>query len=207
MLGKSLIVELQYRERLRAVIVLQLEAEENQPKLHLDDVPQISKERLSLWALRELAAQLSPRSTSEEPRPLVYNGPPRVLEIGCGDGAWCFKVKKEQPDWIVEGIDDTDHVCILLRGVEGCANNGGLQQWRCVHNDVQLKVSDYFAQWSHLFAATDTLYQGFHGSRNICYKWTKRSRLLQQGTLHTRNARVYCPKHQLLDFTPRPNSS
>jgi hypothetical protein len=38
----------------------------------------------------------------------VYCGPSRVLEIGCSDGSWCFSFKKEQPSWIVEGIDDTD---------------------------------------------------------------------------------------------------
>jgi len=39
----------------------------------------------------------------------IYRGPPKVLEIGCGDGAWCFKVKEAHPDWIVEGLDDTDY--------------------------------------------------------------------------------------------------
>lgn len=39
----------------------------------------------------------------------VYRGPPKVLEIGCGNGSWCFKVKEAHPDWIVEGLDDTDH--------------------------------------------------------------------------------------------------
>jgi hypothetical protein len=38
----------------------------------------------------------------------VYRGASRVLEIGCSDGSWCFRFKKEQPSWIVEGIDDTD---------------------------------------------------------------------------------------------------
>jgi len=39
----------------------------------------------------------------------VYRGQPKVLDIGCGDGAWCFKVKEAHPDWIVEGLDDTDY--------------------------------------------------------------------------------------------------
>lgn len=109
--GIYLTLALQYRERLREVIVLQLDDAEQHLNLPLDGggVKQVSKERLSLWGLRELAAQLSPRS-SEGSGPLIYSGPPRVLEIGCGDGTWCFKVKEEQPDWIVEGIDDTDHV-------------------------------------------------------------------------------------------------
>lgn len=40
---------------------------------------------------------------------LVYDGPPRVLEIGCGDGSWCFASKERHPDWIIEGVDDVDH--------------------------------------------------------------------------------------------------
>lgn len=31
-----------------------------------------------------------------------------VLDIGCADGKWCNRIKKEYPDWIVEGVDDTD---------------------------------------------------------------------------------------------------
>jgi len=50
----------------------------------------------------------------------VYSGPPRVLEIGCSDGKWCFKVKQEQPDWIIEGIDDSDH-------------------WSCVQKDIEIR--------------------------------------------------------------------
>lgn len=96
---------------------MQLDAAEQHLNLPLAE--QVSKERLSLWGLRELAAQLSPRST-EGLGPLVYNGPPRVLEIGCGDGTWCFKVKEEQPNWIVEGIDDTDHVCMLSSSYGEC---------------------------------------------------------------------------------------
>jgi len=38
----------------------------------------------------------------------VYCGTSRVLEIGCSDGSWCHSFKKEQPTWIVEGVDDTD---------------------------------------------------------------------------------------------------
>ena len=106
----SLLTKTQYRERLREIIVLQLDAAEQEFERSLDS-KKISKERLSLWEFSELASQLSPRLT-EGSGPLVYNGPPRVLEIGCGDGTWCFKVKENHPDWIVEGIDDTDHVSI-----------------------------------------------------------------------------------------------
>ena len=53
---------------------------------------------------------VSPESTPTSSGPLAYDGPPRVLEIDYGDGSWCFRLKKEQPGWIVEGIDDTDHL-------------------------------------------------------------------------------------------------
>jgi tRNA G46 methylase TrmB len=39
----------------------------------------------------------------------VYTGPARILEIGCANGAWCFKMKEDYPDWIIEGLDDVDH--------------------------------------------------------------------------------------------------
>lgn len=89
----------------------------DESELAMDDGSVTYKERLSLWALRKLSAPLSPRLETSPP---VYTGPPRVLEIGCGDGDWCFKVKNQEPDWIVEGIDDTNH-------------------WLCVHKDVALK--------------------------------------------------------------------
>ena len=58
--------------------------------------------------------EFTPKTPKELPPDImsnlcVYRGPPKVLEIGCSDGAWCFKVKEEHPDWIVEGLDDTDH--------------------------------------------------------------------------------------------------
>jgi tRNA G46 methylase TrmB len=55
---------------------------------------------------------VSPSSSTESPLDggamPVYSGPSRVLEIGCSDGKWCHSFKKEQPTWIVEGVDDTD---------------------------------------------------------------------------------------------------
>ncbi|KAG9237287.1 hypothetical protein BJ875DRAFT_370352 [Amylocarpus encephaloides] len=47
-------------------------------------------------------------------------GSPRILELGCGSGAWCFHAKSVHPDWVVHGIDDTDH-------------------WLCVHKDTKLR--------------------------------------------------------------------
>ena len=54
---------------------------------------------------------LSPLPTTPEglQMTLVYDGPPRVLELGCGDGSWCFASKERHPDWIIEGVDDADH--------------------------------------------------------------------------------------------------
>lgn len=62
---------------------------------------------LSLW-------NFTPKTPAELPPDelhnlCVYRGPPKVLDIGCGDGAWCFKVKEAHPRWIVEGLDDTDY--------------------------------------------------------------------------------------------------
>lgn len=53
----------------------------------------------------------SPHETSPEEslNVRVYKGPSRVLEIGCGDGDWCCRVKSAHPDWIVDGLDDADH--------------------------------------------------------------------------------------------------
>lgn len=70
--------------------------------------------KLSSWEFqpRSPKSVASASGTTPEETPAsvaVYNGPPRVLEIGCGDGSWCLEVKAKYPDWIVEGVDDTDH--------------------------------------------------------------------------------------------------
>jgi tRNA G46 methylase TrmB len=40
-------------------------------------------------------------------------GPPRVLDLGCGSGSWCFMAKAENPNWIIHGLDDTNHwLCV-----------------------------------------------------------------------------------------------
>jgi len=53
----------------------------------------------------------------------IFKGPPRLLDVGCGDGHWCLCVKKQHPEWIIEGLDDTNH-------------------WECVHKDTNFKYED-----------------------------------------------------------------
>jgi hypothetical protein len=67
------------------------------------------KGQLLSWDLQPRSPKSSIADLSELRNIAVYQGPPRVLEIGCSDGSWCFGMKKEYPDWIIEGIDDTDH--------------------------------------------------------------------------------------------------
>ncbi|KUJ19771.1 uncharacterized protein LY89DRAFT_731026 [Mollisia scopiformis] len=72
--------------------------------------------RLSSWDLRlRTPKSASPSSVTSQNAP-VY-GQRRVLEIGCSDGDWCFAFKKQQPDWVVHGVDDTDHWSCFDRGV------------------------------------------------------------------------------------------
>ncbi|KAK0099613.1 hypothetical protein ONS96_008113 [Cadophora gregata f. sp. sojae] len=84
----------------------------------------IWRDRLSSWDFRGPRSPKVLKDNEESPTEThsvaVYHGPPRVLEIGCSDGGWCFIFKKEQPDWIVEGIDDTNH-------------------WSCIPRDVDIK--------------------------------------------------------------------
>lgn len=110
----GLTLHLQYRERLEDVIIEQFELLESQLHVYSADNTLLIRVRLSFWGLRKSSLQLSTPPAAEYSGPLVYNGPPRVLEIGCGDGTWCFKIREEQPEWILEGIDDTDHVGVFL---------------------------------------------------------------------------------------------
>ncbi|KAL5319974.1 hypothetical protein ACEPPN_013033 [Leptodophora sp. 'Broadleaf-Isolate-01'] len=75
--------------------------------------------RLSSWDFRGPRSPKSLKEKDETPLEThlvaVYHGPPRVLELGCSDGSWCFNFKNEQPDWIVEGIDDTNHWSCIPR--------------------------------------------------------------------------------------------
>ena len=103
---------------------------EGKSSLIVDDGSCILNVRISAWEFKPRSPKpvqsvtlTSPSGScteSETPAVAVYNGPPRVLEIGCGDGSWCFQVKEKYPDWIIEGVDDTDH-------------------WSCAHKEVVLK--------------------------------------------------------------------
>ncbi|KAF8866037.1 hypothetical protein BDZ45DRAFT_796270 [Acephala macrosclerotiorum] len=74
--------------------------------------------RLSLWDLRLRTPKSStPKSSVASYNPPVYCGQRRVLEIGAGDGNWCFSFKKQQCDWVVDGVDNTDHWSCFDRGV------------------------------------------------------------------------------------------
>ncbi|KAL2068400.1 hypothetical protein VTL71DRAFT_16498 [Oculimacula yallundae] len=86
----------------------------------------IWRDRLSSWDFKGPRSPTSPKDSVEKfETPVthsvaVYKGPSRVLELGCSDGSWCYNFKIDQPDWIVEGIDDTNH-------------------WLCVERDVVVK--------------------------------------------------------------------
>ncbi|CZR59317.1 uncharacterized protein PAC_09209 [Phialocephala subalpina] len=74
--------------------------------------------RLSSWDLRlRTPKSVTPRSSVANYNPPVYRGQRRVLEIGAGDGNWCFSFKKQQSDWVVDGVDNTDHWSCFERGV------------------------------------------------------------------------------------------
>ena len=97
---------MQFRFRIGKVLAPQMNGKSS---ILVDDG--IWKDRLSSWDLRPA----SPSSTSDETPPeekrstAVYRIPPHVLEIGCSDGSWCLNLKRNQPDWIFHGLDDTNH--------------------------------------------------------------------------------------------------
>lgn len=62
------------------------------------------------WELKTAPKQIPPaenppQTTFKVP---IFDGPPRILDIGCDEGQWCFALKKQHPDWIVEGLDDVN---------------------------------------------------------------------------------------------------
>lgn len=61
--------------------------------------------RLSCWEFQTsskssaFSTESPTDSNSDERQKIrVYSGPPRVLEIGCADGKWCFNFKNDHPD-------------------------------------------------------------------------------------------------------------
>ncbi|RDW89466.1 hypothetical protein BP6252_01498 [Coleophoma cylindrospora] len=75
---------------------------------------------LTVWYWRQSSSSTAqPIGTkSEERRVNEANKTPRVLELGCSDGHWCFKLKAENPGWLIEGLDETDHWSCIERGAE-----------------------------------------------------------------------------------------
>lgn len=98
----------QFRNKMAKVIECQME-ERTHPSQDENSKPMGPPIRsLSSWDYADFP--MSPNvETPEHQTTLVYSGPPRVLEIGCGNGAWCFASKERHPEWIIEGVDDADH--------------------------------------------------------------------------------------------------
>jgi|ERR1700733_15847468 hypothetical protein len=75
--------------------------------------------RLMSWELKTIAAKQYPVTNTMGGgfKVAVYDGPPRILDIGCDGGKWCFALKKQHPDWIVEGVDDDKHWALFYPSI------------------------------------------------------------------------------------------
>lgn len=77
-----------------------------------DDGPLTLSGRLMSWELKTVPKQNipagAPKPSQAEFKVPIYDGPPRILDIGCDTGEWSFAVKRQHPDWIVEGVDDVN---------------------------------------------------------------------------------------------------
>lgn len=72
--------------------------------------------RLSSWDFRPQ----TPRQIEHvEDYQAIALHPRRVLEIGCSDGRWCRNFKKEYPEWIVDGVVDTNQWMCIKERTEG----------------------------------------------------------------------------------------
>ncbi|KAL3427087.1 hypothetical protein PVAG01_00596 [Phlyctema vagabunda] len=63
-------------------------------------------------------ALTSPGITTDKRRLASADKPPRVLEVGCGDGHWCFRLKKDNPTWVVHAVDNAAYWTSILRDAE-----------------------------------------------------------------------------------------
>lgn len=95
---------------------------EGKSSLVVDDGSCVWGVQVSAWEFRPRSPKsvISAPGTSPDEAPAavaVFNSPPRILEIGCGGGSWCFQVKAKYPDWIIEGVDDTDNWSCLKQGM------------------------------------------------------------------------------------------
>jgi hypothetical protein len=74
----------------------------------------VREHHLSSWILQQPSSPYIPSTdaTPEVNLP-VSRAALRVLELGCGSGSWCFRVKEENRAWTVHGVDDTNHwLCV-----------------------------------------------------------------------------------------------
>lgn len=98
----------EFTTKLRDIVATQVEYDAKNASSQ--DAATLQK-HLSIWGLvmNSPVSTIHPSPQSEVPPNVnIFAGPPRVLEIGCADGAWCFSMKKDHPDWIIEGLDDND---------------------------------------------------------------------------------------------------
>ncbi|KAH8683167.1 hypothetical protein BGZ60DRAFT_524506 [Tricladium varicosporioides] len=118
-----------FRDKICEVMLQDME---NKASLVINDGTFKRKPNLSSWIFQVP----SPRDLSQvTPDAGLTHPHPRILEIGCGEGLWCFRAKSENPTWTVHGLDDTKH-------------------WLCVHKDMEFcdfmslgclsKTEDYF---------------------------------------------------------------
>jgi SAM-dependent methyltransferase len=102
----------QIRDKMGKVLLEQMEG-----RLSL-----IAKEHhLSFWAYQQPGSpnqEHQEHLASEKRRQPSSVGAPRVLDLGCGSGSWCFHAKSENPNWVVHGIDDSNHWLCVNKGVE-----------------------------------------------------------------------------------------
>jgi len=71
----------------------------------------------SSWLYDPPSPKVDPGVSRELLSTPTLRGQPRVLELGCGDGSWCIRVKAENQNWLVDGIDDTNHWLCVNKGL------------------------------------------------------------------------------------------
>src|SRR4051794_17423153 len=93
----------QFRDRMGEVLLEQMDG-----KLSFIANNGLKEHYLSYWQYQQPSSPNQDYLTLETRIQATSIGPPRVLELGCGSGSWCFMAKAENPNWIVHGIDDSN---------------------------------------------------------------------------------------------------